>query len=506
MTPVEAPAPAEGRDAVGQEEPFGQSPTQASMAEAAKEKRRDRVNHQSRIGLRRIAAVAAAAGLIAAACGSSASAAPPASAAAGASVAPSIPPASFDPAQLTAAKTFAATLGNVGGSVNVLAVWGGTEQAQFLGMLQPFEDATGIKVNYTGTRDEPAVLTAGIASGQLPDVAGLPGPAQMIQYAAAGKLQDLSKLIDVAAYKSQTPDPLVQLGTTNSELAGIFLDVSAKGDIWYDPAVTGDLSTTPPATWDAFTTLMTTLKAKAATPWCFSVESGAASGWPATDVLESFILKSVGPDVYNSWWAGKTKWSDPAIKAAFQDLGTMVTGSYGGANRILTTNFANAGDPIFATPPNCLFLHQASFITGLGAFKDKTAVTDYNFFPFPAVNAQYAGAVEGAGDLFGAFSNTPQTAALMKYLVSSQAQQLFVAGGEFLSANKGVTNYPSPINQRFGAILAGATSFVFDASDQMPAAMQTEFYKQLLVFIQDPTKLDSVLADLDSVQASSYTP
>ncbi len=464
-------------------------------------------------GMKRIGVLLASTGLIVAACGSSATTAPGSaaagsaaagSAAAGASVAPSVPPASFDPAQVSAAKTYAATLGNIGGSVSVLAVWGGPEEAQFLGMLQPFEDATGIKVNYTGTRDEPAVLTAGIASGQLPDVAGLPGPAQMIQYAAAGKLQDLSTMLDVASYKAQTPDALVQLGTTDGKLAGIFLDVSAKGQIWYDPTVVGDMSTTPPASWDAFTAAMTADASKAATPWCFSVESGAASGWPATDVVESFVLKSAGPDVYNSWWNGKTKWSDPAIKTAFQDLGTMVAGSYGGANRILTTNFANAGDPMFATPPNCLFLHQASFITGLGAFMTKTALTDYNFFPFPAVNAQYSGAVEGAGDLFGAFSTTPQTAALMKYLVSSQAQQLFVSGGEFLSANKNVTNYPSPINQRLGALLAGATSFVFDASDQMPAAMQTEFYKQLLVYIQDPTKLDSVLSDLDSVQASSY--
>ena len=481
------------------------------------------MQRRSTFGISRAGVLLASAGLVFAACGGgtattqpaastpasspAASTAPASSAPSGSAAAsPSIPPASFDPSALAAAKTYAATLGsNIGGSVSVLAVWGDTEQAQFLGMLQPFEDATGIKVNYTGTRDEPAVLTAGIASGQLPDVAGLPGPAQMIQYEQAGKLQDLSTLLDVPTYTSQTPAALVKLGTTaDGKLSGVFLDVSAKGQIWYDPAVTGDLTTNPPKSWDDLTALATTDKAKAQSPWCFSVESGAASGWAATDVLESFVLKSAGPDVYNSWWAGKTKWSDPAIKAAFQDLGTMVAGSYGGANRILTTNFANAGDPLFTTPPGCLFLHQASFITGLGAFATKTRLTDYNFFPFPAINAQYSGAVEGAGDLFGAFSNTPQTAALMKYLVSSQAQSLFVAGGEFLSANKGVTNYPNPMNQSLGAILSGATSFVFDASDQMPAAMQTEFYKELLVYIQTPSQLDAVLADLDSVQASSY--
>ena len=222
------------------------------------------MTNQSKFGIRRGGVLLASAAIIFAACGSGTATTAaggigpgelvgagrlgsrPGSAAA--SVTPSVPPASFDPAAVAAAKTYAATLGtNIGGSVSVLAVWGGTEQAQFLGMLQPFEDATGITVNYTGTRDEPAVLTAGIASGQLPDVAGLPGPAQMIQYAQAGKLQDLSTMLDVPSYTAQTPDALVKLGTTGGKLSGVFLDVSAKGQIWYDPAVTGDLSTTPPA-------------------------------------------------------------------------------------------------------------------------------------------------------------------------------------------------------------------------------------------------------------------
>ncbi len=87
------------------------------------------------------------------------------------------------------------------------------------------------------------------------------------------------------------------------------------------------------------------------------------------------------------WWQGKTKWTDPAIKTAFQTFGDVVANSYGGATAVNATNFANAGDPLFKTPPGCLFLHQASFITGLGGFKTATAGTDYNFFPFPDINA-----------------------------------------------------------------------------------------------------------------------
>ncbi len=409
-----------------------------------------------------------------------------------------------NPNALAAAQAYAKTLGNIGGSVTVLAQWGGSEQQQFLAMIKPFQDATGVQVKYTGSRDEPAILTTGIATGQLPDIAGIPGPAQLAQYAKAGKLQDLSSMVDVNAYKSQVPQSLIQLGTVNGKFVGVFLDVSAKGQIWYSPKVVGDLSSNAPKTWNDLQTLINQDKSKASSPWCFSVESAAATGWPATDVVESFVLHEDGPDYYNKWANGQVKFSDPGIKKAWQDLGQMVAQSYGGTNRILTTNFANAGDPLFASPPGCLFFHQASFITGLGAFANKQKITDYNFFPFPSINQQYAGAVEGGGDLFGAFHNTPQSAALMKYLTSSQAQTLFVAGGEFLSANKGVANYPNQMNQALGKLLSSATSFVFDASDQMPTGLQNEFYKGLVQYIQNPSQLDSILSHLDSVQSSAH--
>ena len=40
-------------------------------------------------------------------------------------------------------------------------------------VLKPFTDKTGVKINYTATRDINAVLSN---TAQLPDIAGIPGP------------------------------------------------------------------------------------------------------------------------------------------------------------------------------------------------------------------------------------------------------------------------------------------------------------------------------------------
>ncbi len=391
-----------------------------------------------------------------------------------------------------------------GQHVSVIGTWSGDEQTAFLKMVQPWEDQTGAKVDYTGTRDIDAVLTTGVAAGTLPDLAGLPGPGQMAEYAAAGALQDLSKVLDVPTYTSETSAPLVKLGTVNGTLVGVFIKTSIKGLIWYDPKV-NDFSASPPTTWDALQAAITANASKAAKPWCLGIESGAASGWPGTDWIEDLVLREAGPDVYNSWYQGKTKWDDPAIMKAWTDFGQVVANSYGGANTIATTNFANAGDPLFKSPPGCLFLHQASFITGLGAFKTAKSGTDYNFFPFPDVNTQYTGAVEGAGDLFGMFHNTPAAASLMKYLVTAPAQDIWVKIGGAISANKNATDYPDDISKRSAELLANAKIFVFDASDLMPAAMNQAFEDAIVKYVQHPDQLASILSDLNKTQADAYS-
>src|SRR6202048_1587311 len=93
--------------------------------------------------------------------------------------------------------------GKIGGTVKVLASWGGSEQASFLAMVKPFEDKTGVKVQYEGTRDLNAVLTTRVQAGNPPDLAGLPGPGQMISFAKAGKLTALDRVADQATIESQ---------------------------------------------------------------------------------------------------------------------------------------------------------------------------------------------------------------------------------------------------------------------------------------------------------------
>jgi len=391
-----------------------------------------------------------------------------------------------------------------GQTVNVIGTWSGSEQDAFLKMVQPWETETGATVKYTGTRDINTILATGVASGVLPDLAGLPGPGQMAEYAQAGALKPLDNVLDINTYTSETSPGLVKLGQVNGTTYGVFIKASIKGLIWYDPQL-HDYSSAPPATWTDLMSQATQYQGNAQAIWCLGLESGAASGWPGTDWIEQLVLHAAGPDVYTQWYQGKVKWTDPAIKQAFTTyMNDVVANTYGGGQTAVNTNFANAGDPLFKSPPGCEFLHQASFITGLGAFPNQTAGTDYNFFPFPSIDSQYATAVEGAGDLFGMFHDTPAAKSLMAYLVTAKAQDIWVKIGGALSANKNATDYPDSISKRSAELLANAQSFVFDASDNMPSAMNAAFWTAMVDVTRGAKTIDQVLSSLDKVQADAY--
>jgi alpha-glucoside transport system substrate-binding protein len=390
--------------------------------------------------------------------------------------------------------------GGGGKSVTVIGAWGGDEEKAFKEMVAPWEQQTGNTVKYTGTRDLNTILTTGVASGVLPDLAGLPGPGQMSQFATAGALKPLDSILDVATYKAETAPALVDLGTVDGKLTGVFIKAAVKGLIWYNPS---NFQQDPPATWDALEAIAVDATGQ---KWCMGLESGAASGWPGTDWIEDIVLRQSGAQVYNDWWAGKVKWSSAEIKSAFETFGKVVEETAGGKNGILTTNFEQGGDGLFTDPPQCMFHHQASFITGLGGFKDKTAGTDYDFFPFPDINTANTGAIEGAGDLFGMFHDTEEAKSLMKYLVTAPAQDIWVKKGGALSANKNAISYPDDIAKRSAELLTNAKIFVFDASDLMPTAMNAAFWKAMLDYVDDPSRLDAILGELDTVQTDAYKP
>jgi alpha-glucoside transport system substrate-binding protein len=390
----------------------------------------------------------------------------------------------------------------IGGSVQVVGSWSGPEEEAFRAMVRPFEERTGVTVNYTGTRDLNGLLWEGVARGRPPDVAGLPGPGQMAEFARQGALKDLSNVIDVAQYKQDTVPAFVELGSVDGKLVGVFIKTTLKGLIWFNPNM---YTLEVPRTWEELKTLALLAARGGTDVWCVALESGATTGWPGTDWIEDIVLRRSGPDTYDSWVGGTLPWTSPEIRGAFEVYGEVLRDVFGGPATVVATNFVDGGRPLFTDPPGCLFHHQATFMTEFFKSRAGARASEYDFFAFPEIDPRYANSVTGAGDLFGMFTDTPQARALMQYLVTPEAQSIWVSRGGALSVNLRVTDYPDEISRRAAEVLTSADRFRFDASDLMPEQMSTAFLQAVIDYTREPARLDEILASLDETRIRAYS-
>ncbi len=390
----------------------------------------------------------------------------------------------------------------VPGTVSVLGTWSGAELDAFRRVVAPFEAATGISVAYERTDDLSGEIDRRVAAGEPPDLAGLTGPAHLERLAREGVLEDLGVLAELDAYRRETAPAFVHLGMVDDRLVGAFLKATLKGLVWYgrQAAHLGEP--------DDFPDLVRTaarFSTDGTRPWCVGLESAAAPGWPGTDLIENILLRQSGTRIWDAWVAGALPWTAPEMRAAFVSYLDVVApdavagGSYGA----LTTDALAAGDGLFQDPPKCLYTPGASFHPALFAAQGKLAGRDYDFFPMPAFDDDHQDAVEVGGDLFGLFTDRPAAVSLLAWLTSADAQRSWASTGGALSANTRVTDYPNGVTQREAAILTGAQQVRFDASDQMPAGIESAFRRAVLDVTAAPHDLDAVLARLEALSAPS---
>jgi alpha-glucoside transport system substrate-binding protein len=141
--------------------------------------------------------------------------------------------------------TEAGAEGGASGAVTIMAVWTGTEGESFQAVLDAFQEANpDVDINYRSAQDITTVLSTAIEGGNPPDVAALPNPGLMRQFAQRGAIQPLD-FAQQAVEDNYTQD-WIDLGTVDGTLYGVFFKGVNKSTVWYNVQAFEDAGVEPP--------------------------------------------------------------------------------------------------------------------------------------------------------------------------------------------------------------------------------------------------------------------
>jgi len=372
-----------------------------------------------------------------------------------------------------------------------------------------FQDCTGINVDVVGTQEAETQINVRAAAGDPPELMIIPQPGLLQRLVEDGYVIPASQSVEdnVDEFWSES---WKGYGTIDGTFYAAPLMASVKGWVWYSPAEFADKGVDIPETWDELLDLTATLAEESTAtykPWCVGFGSGDATGWPGTDWVEDLVLRLSGPDVYDQWVVGDVQFSDPEIRAAFEEVEKIllnpeyVNGGFGGVESIVSTTFNDGGLPIL--DGNCSMHHQASFYES--QWPEGTVVApdgDIWAFLTPKVDASSGDAVTGGGEFVAKFVEGEAVDAVQTFMASDTWANLRVDLGGVISANKGLdpSLAKSDLSRAAIEILQGEdTVFRFDGSDLMPAAVGTSsFWTGMNDWVVGTVNTDQLLTFIDS--------
>ncbi|MEW2477010.1 ABC transporter substrate-binding protein [Micromonospora gifhornensis] len=395
--------------------------------------------------------------------------------------------------------------GHSGKKVNIYSSIRDIEADRLDQSWKEFEDCTGIDISHEGSGDFEAQLPVRADGGNAPDIAFIPQPGLLQRFAERGQIKAASA--DTKAMAEQNyPADWLKYSTVGGTFYGAPLGSNVKSFVWYSPKMFQEKGWTVPTTWEEMIKLSDTIADSGTKPWCAGIESGDATGWPATDWIEDVMLRTQTPEVYDQWTTHEIPFNDPRVVEAVDRAGTIlknekyVNGGFGGVRSIATTAFQEGGIPI--TAGKCALHRQASFYANQWPENTKVAEDgDVFAFYFPAIDPSRGKPVLGGGEFVVAFADRPEVQAVQTYLASGEHANSRAKIGDWVSANNklDLANVSNPIDKLSVEILQDDSSvFRFDGSDLMPAAVGAgTFWKGMVDWINGKDTA-SVLQGIES--------
>ena len=395
----------------------------------------------------------------------------------------------------------------VSGSISVVGEATGAEITRLQTVFKDFNKLyPKVKVKFTSAaRNLPTVLGTAVQGGNPPNIAIIPQPALMREFANRGALKPITF---VRAKAAQTlSSGWIDLGTVNGKYYGLYIKGTNKSTVWYGVKAFRDAGVKTPKTWPQFLQAAKTVKASGLPAYSI----GGADGWTLTDLFENIYIRTAGPKKYDLLATHKIKWTDASVKKALKTMAQVIgdtSNIAGGRSGALQTIFADSVAQAFRDNPKAAMVLEGDFVPASVTSNWKPG-KQYNVFTFPSIGGSPPSVV-ASGDAMVMFKDNPAARAFIKYMATSRAGSVYVKQGGASSPNKAVppSAYSDPVQRRTATALAQAKTSRFDLSDLQPSAFGATpgqgLFKLFQDFLKNPKNVNGIAAKMETAAAKAY--
>lgn len=399
--------------------------------------------------------------------------------------------------------------GSAGGDDGVVDILATTDPLVFDGLKAKIEEeaeAAGIEVNIERVDNINQLILTRIQANDPPDIAVIPQPGVIKQIVDRGKAIELTDdIVPADALADMTPGTL-EAGQIDGKQYGLMISMNVKSLVFYNKQAWDEAGYEAPETLDDLAALAEQIKSDGGTPWCFGIESGAATGWPVTDWFEDLVMRYGGAETYQQWVENEVKFDSEVVRQAADYLETNVLseGSVpGGRGSIASTAFGAAEDTMWDEEPGCWLFKQGNFVVSAD-FMPEDVVNNVDervgVFGFPPAESGGENPVLGGGDLATLLEDNEDSRAIMEILADVELGTEAAPSSSFISPHTefDTSLYPSDLTRQIADVAYQADPFLFDGSDLMPGEVGAgSFWKEMTAWISDQQDLDTTLTNID---------
>ena len=311
------------------------------------------------------------------------------------------------------------------------------------------------------------------ASNDLPDVFAYDAGTPLIDLMDAGLVVNVGEKLDALGVADQidsgAADFLTRLTNTDS-LYDLPLGQNIEG-FWYNKALFEQAGIeNPPTTWDEMLEDAQKLLDAGIQP--FAV--GGADLWPATRLLNAYVMRKGGTDFMDQAYAGEKQYTDPALVEAAAMLQDMVDKGYFGVGP--TTVDQNTAANMVMNGEAAIIYNGSWYVGQLNSDANAAGPDGIGFFNVPEVSGSPGTVTEysmNCGTILALSSSKydETTDGWLKYFVSNAGDYAMDTQGSFRGYT--ISEMPSDISG-YTQLVSDELNKVTGTSAWFEAAMDSE--------------------------------